>query len=77
MNSGIDPGYPAAENCYCKFNAYKIATETQLLRLIGNTPIQVEVELICTQTYQSKNTPRTSFSFYKNFKDIKDKKFDE
>jgi homoserine O-succinyltransferase len=55
----------------------KIATETQLLRLIGNTPIQVEVELICTQTYQSKNTPQEHlFSFYKNFKDIKDKKFD-
>ncbi|NLT96167.1 MAG: homoserine O-succinyltransferase [Clostridia bacterium] len=55
----------------------KIATETQLLRLIGNTPIQVEVELICTETYQSKNTSQEHLlSFYKTFKDIRDKKFD-
>lgn len=55
----------------------KIATETQLLRLIGNTPIQVEVDLICTETYQPKNTPQEHLlSFYKNFKDVKDKKFD-
>ena len=36
----------------------KIETETQLLRLIGNTPIQVEVELLHPATYQSKNTRR-------------------
>jgi homoserine O-succinyltransferase len=55
----------------------KVATETQLLRLIGNTPIQVEVDLICTETYQSKNTPQEHLlSFYKNFKDIRHKKFD-
>jgi len=35
----------------------KITTETQLLRLIGNTPIQVEIELLHPKTHVSKNTP--------------------
>ena len=35
----------------------KIATETQLLRLLGNTSLQVEVTLLRTSTHQSKNTP--------------------
>ena len=34
----------------------KIDTETQLLRLLGNTPLQVEVELLNTKTHRSKNT---------------------
>jgi homoserine O-succinyltransferase len=55
----------------------KIATETQLLRLLGNIPIQVEVELLCTETYQPKNTPREHLlKFYKNFRQVKDQKFD-
>lgn len=55
----------------------KIVTETQLLRLIGNTPLQIEVELLCTETYQGKNTPKEHLlSFYKSFSDVKDKKFD-
>ena len=35
----------------------KVETETQLIRLIGNTPLQVEVELIHTASHESKNTP--------------------
>ena len=35
----------------------KIETETQLLRVIGNTPIQVDIELLQVSTHQSKNTP--------------------
>ena len=35
----------------------KITTETQLLRLLGNSPLQVDIELVKTQSYQSKNTP--------------------
>jgi homoserine O-succinyltransferase len=55
----------------------KIETETQLLRLIGNTPIQVEVELIHPKTYRSKNTPQEHLlTFYKTFDDIKYQKFD-
>jgi len=55
----------------------KIATETQLLRLIGNSPLQVEVELLHTKTYQSKNTPEEHLiTFYKTFDEIKNQKFD-
>lgn len=55
----------------------KIETETQLLRLLGNTPLQVEVTLLRTVTYESKNTNKAHLeSFYKTFDEIKDKKFD-
>lgn len=55
----------------------KIETETQLLRLLGNTPLQVEVTLLRTATYESRNTDKEHLkSFYKTFKDVKDKKFD-
>ena len=35
----------------------KIDTETQLSRLLGNTPLQIELELIHTKSHESKNTP--------------------
>jgi len=34
----------------------KIDTETQLSRMLGNTPLQIEIELLKTSTYESKNT---------------------
>ena len=40
----------------------KIATETQLLRVLGNTPLQVDVSLIHPKTHQSKNTPAERLS---------------
>jgi homoserine O-succinyltransferase len=55
----------------------KITTETQLLRLIGNTPLQVEPVFIRTFTHRSKNTPQQHLkTFYKTFRDVKDQKFD-
>ncbi|WP_089612388.1 homoserine O-acetyltransferase MetA [Dehalobacterium formicoaceticum] len=55
----------------------KIATETQLIRLLGNTPLQVRIKLLTTETYKSKNTPEEHLlSFYSGFSDIKDLKFD-
>ena len=55
----------------------KIDTETQLSRLLGNTPLQVEIELIHTSTYQSKNISEEHLlAFYKEFKDVKDRYFD-
>ena len=55
----------------------KIATETQLLRLLGNTPLQIEVELMQTATYQSKNvSPEHLLSFYKTFDEIKQNRYD-
>ena len=55
----------------------KIATETQFSRLLGNTPLQVHLELMHTQTHQSKNTSQEHLlSFYKSFDELKDRKFD-
>lgn len=55
----------------------KVDTETQLVRLIGNTPLQVEVELIHTASHQSKNTSEEHLlSFYKTFDQVKDRRFD-
>lgn len=55
----------------------KITTETQILRLLGNTPLQVEFILISPKTHTSKNTsPEHLRSFYQTFDDIKDQKFD-
>ena len=52
----------------------KIETETQLLRLLGNTPLQVEVTLLRTVTYESKNTNKAHLeSFYKTFDEVHDK----
>ena len=55
----------------------KIVTETQLLRLLGNSPIQVEFDLIQTSSHQSKNTPVEHLErFYKTFEDVKHLNYD-
>ena len=55
----------------------KIATETQLARLLGNTPLQVRTELIKMASHVSKNTSEEHMlAFYKTFDEIKDRKFD-
>ena len=55
----------------------KIETETQLARLLGNTPLQVEVELIQVSSHKSKNTSEEHMlSFYKTFDEVKEQKFD-
>ncbi len=55
----------------------KIATETQLLRLLGNTPLQVEVTLLHTATHDSKNTAAEHLiTHYKSFPQVKRQKFD-
>ena len=55
----------------------KIVTETQFARLLGNTPLQVELELIHTRTHKSKNTPEDHLlTFYKTFDDIKHLTYD-
>ncbi len=55
----------------------KIVTETQLLRLLGNTSLQVEIDLLKTSTYQSKNTSfEHLFTFYKVFDEVKNNKYD-
>jgi homoserine O-succinyltransferase len=55
----------------------KITTEIHLIRLLANTPLQVEVDLIHTMTHSSKNTPREHLeNFYKSFTEIRDQKYD-
>lgn len=55
----------------------KIDTETQLSRMLGNTPLQIEIELLKTSTYESKNTSAEHLlSFYKTFDEVRDRKFD-
>lgn len=55
----------------------KVETETQISRILGNTPLQIELTLIRTKTHKTKNIPEEHLlSFYKTFDDIKDMKFD-
>ena len=55
----------------------KVATETQLSRLLGNTPLQVHLELMHTTTHFSKNVAQDHLlNFYKSFDELKDRKFD-
>src|SRR5262245_31162457 len=55
----------------------KIATETQLLRLLSNSALQVEVTLLRTATYESKNTDADHLlHHYRTFNDVRDEKFD-
>jgi homoserine O-succinyltransferase len=55
----------------------KIATETHILRLLSNSPLQIEIVLLHTKDYISKNTPSDHLqSFYKTFSQIHKQKFD-
>ena len=55
----------------------KIVTETQLTRLLGNTPLQVNLELMHTTSHKSRNVSEDHLlTFYKSFDMIKDRKFD-
>ncbi len=55
----------------------KIETETQLSRILGNTPLQIELTLIRTTTHVSQNTAEEHLlAFYKTFEDVKNESFD-
>ena len=55
----------------------KIETETQLSRLLGNTPLQIELELVRMKSHESSNTSQEHLlSFYKTFDEIQDRRFD-
>lgn len=55
----------------------KIVTETQLMRVLGNSPLQINAHFIKTSTYESKNTSADHLqTFYQTFDDIKNQKFD-
>jgi homoserine O-succinyltransferase len=55
----------------------KITTETQLLRLLGNSPLQIEISLMRVSSHQSKNTPEEHLlTFYDTFDQLRGRKFD-
>ncbi|MBR3934096.1 MAG: homoserine O-succinyltransferase [Clostridia bacterium] len=55
----------------------KIVTETQLARVLGNTPLQVEIDFLKTASHKSKNTSEDHLNeFYKTFDDVKMNKYD-
>lgn len=55
----------------------KIATETQLLRLLSNSALQVDITLLHMESHESKNTPTDHLlNHYDSFEDVKDQKFD-
>lgn len=55
----------------------KIETETQLLRLLGNTPLQIDVNFMHAKTHEAKNIPKSHLeTFYGTFDDYKNQKFD-
>ncbi|MBQ3590777.1 MAG: homoserine O-succinyltransferase, partial [Clostridia bacterium] len=55
----------------------KITTETQIIRLLSNTPLQIELTLLKTATHQSANTSVEHMeAFYRTFDDVRDEQFD-
>ena len=55
----------------------KERTELQLLRLLGNTPLQVNISFMHTATHESKNVSKSHLdAFYKTFEEVKDRRFD-
>ena len=55
----------------------KVETETQILRCLSNTPLQIEAELLQTETYQAKNTSEEHMlAFYKTFDEVKESRYD-
>lgn len=55
----------------------KIETEVQILRMLSNTPLQINIELVRIHKNPSKNTPTSHLeSFYRLFDDVKDKQYD-
>ncbi len=55
----------------------KRETETHILRLLSNSPLQIEIVLLRTRSYESKNTPKEHLeAFYKTFDEIRNQKFD-
>ena len=55
----------------------KTDTETQFMRLLSNTPLQVDIELLQMKSHVSKNTSQEHLiKFYKHFEEVKDQKFD-
>lgn len=63
--------------CILNLMPTKIVTKTQLLRLLSNTPLQVDITLLNTVSHRSKNTAAEHLeTFYKTFADVRNDKYD-
>ena len=61
----------------CNLMPVKIVTETDLIRVLSNTALQIELDLFFMEKHESKNTPKEHLDdFYKSFDQIKDNKYD-
>ena len=61
----------------CNLMPVKIVTETDLIRVLSNTALQIELDLFFMEKHESKNTPKEHLDdFYKSFEQIKDNKYD-
>ncbi|MCL2874388.1 MAG: homoserine O-succinyltransferase [Defluviitaleaceae bacterium] len=70
-------GNPSVKVAILNLMPNKITTETQLLRLLGNSPFQVDIELIKLASHISKTTPESHINaFYKPFAEVESQKFD-
>ena len=55
----------------------KITTEAQIIRVLSNTPLQIDLTLLTMETHKSLNTPEEHMSaFYRKFSDVKNERFD-
>ena len=55
----------------------KITTETDLIRLLSNTPLQIDIDFMKLKSHTSKNTPiEHMMMFYRDFEEMKDEKYD-
>lgn len=55
----------------------KVSTETDLIRLLSNTPLQIDIQFMKLKSHTSKNTPiEHMMAFYEDFEDMRDEKFD-
>jgi len=55
----------------------KEETELHLLRLLGNTPLQIDVEFLYMSTHRSRNTPTSHLQkYYNSFDEVREQKFD-
>ena len=55
----------------------KLETETQLLRLLSNSPLQIDIDFLQVATHEAKNVSKSHMDkFYNVFEDIKDNKYD-
>lgn len=71
------PGYPSAEDCDIESVPLKITTETDLVRLLSNTPLQLEISFMKLKSHTSKNTPVEHMkAFYRDFDLMRDETYD-